>query len=67
MEPARFRPSLKNKKIHPEKASLRKTGTSKKFFTFQETELSYISGGTSKAPRTKIYYTSPEKVMNKCF
>ena len=34
---------------------------------FQETEPFYISGGTSKAPNTKIYYTSPTKVMNKFF
>ena len=27
----------------------------------------YIPGGTSKAPKTKIYYTSPKKVINKFF
>ena len=41
--------------------------TSKKFLIFQETELSHISGGTSKASKTKISYISPKKVMNKFF
>ena len=34
---------------------------------FQETKLSYISGRTSKSPKTKISFISPEKVMNKFF
>ena len=38
----------------------------KAFLIFQETELSYISGGTSKAPKTKISYIS-KKVNNKFF
>ena len=36
--------------------------TLKIFFIFQETELCYISGGTSKAPKTKIPYISPKKL-----
>ena len=43
------------------------TKTLKKFFIFQETELSYISGGTSIAPKFKISYISPKTVMNKFF
>ena len=43
------------------------TKTLKKFFIFQEAELSYISGGTSKAPKSKISYISPKTVMNKFF
>ena len=46
---------------------IQETETPKKFFIFQETELSYISGGASKAPKTKVYYTSPKKVMDKFF
>ena len=34
---------------------------------FQEAELSYILGGTSKAPKTKIFYTSSKKVVNNFF
>ena len=30
-------------------------------------KISHISGGTSKAPKTKIYNTCPKKVMNKFF
>ena len=30
-------------------------------------KLYYISLGTSKAPKTKIYYTSPKRVTNKFF
>ena len=37
------------------------------FLIFQETELSYISGGTYKVPKTKIFYISPKKVMNNFF
>ena len=44
-----------------------KKGKPKKLFIFQETELSSTSGGTSKAPKAKIYYTSPKKVTNKFF
>ena len=40
----------------------RETETLKKFFTFQKTELSCNSGGTSKAPKTKIYYTFPKRM-----
>ena len=29
--------------------------------------LKKASGATSKAPKTKIYYSSPKKVMNKFF
>ena len=41
-----------------------------KFLIFQEVpfhnrKVSYISGGTSKAPKIKIYYTFQKKVMNK--
>ena len=43
-----------------------KTETTQKLFMFQETELSCISGGISKAPKTKIYI-SPKKVMNNFF
>ena len=38
-----------------------------KFFIFWRTELSYISGGTSKAPKTKISDIFPKHVINKCF
>ena len=60
-----------------------KTETPQKFLVFQESELSYtlgngkihvntrkipyISGETSKAPKTKTSYTSPKKIMNKSF
>ena len=35
--------------------------TPKKFFIFQETKLAYISGGTSKDSKTKIFYIFPKK------
>ena len=41
--------------------------TLKKLFTFQEMELSYVSGETSKAPKTEIYYISSKKIMNEIF
>ena len=40
-------------------------GNPETFFVFRETELSYISGGTSIAPEIKISYISPKEVMNK--
>ena len=41
--------------------------TQKKFLKFLETELSFISGGTPKAPKAKISYISPEEILNKFF
>ena len=41
------------------------TETLEKFLIFQKTELLHISGGTSKAPKTKISYISLKKVMKK--
>ena len=38
-----------------------------KILIIQETELSNISGGFSKAQKTKISYISPKKVMNNFF
>ena len=38
-----------------------------KILIFQEAELSYISGGTSKAPKTKNSYISQKNVMNNIF
>ena len=35
--------------------------------TFQAQKVSYVSRRTSKALKTKIYYTSPKKVTNKFF
>ena len=36
-------------------------GNPEKMFIFQEKRLSYISGGPSKAQKTKISYISPKK------
>ena len=44
-----------------------KTENPKKLFISQETDFSYISGGTSKALKTKVSYISPKKVINKFF
>ena len=41
--------------------------TPKKFFIFQEKDLSYISRGTSKTPKTNISDISPQNFMNKFF
>ena len=42
--------------------------TPKKFYIFQEAELSYISGETSKPPKTKTsYIPQKKKIMNKSF
>ena len=43
------------------------TTTLKKLFTFQEMELSYVSGETSKVPKTEIYYISSKEIMNEIF
>ena len=45
----------------------RKTETGKNFAIFNEAKLSYISRGTSKAPKTKISNISRKNVMNKFF
>ena len=42
-------------------------GNPGKILIFQETELSYILGGTSKAPKTKVFNISPKRVINKFF
>ena len=42
-------------------------GNPPKKLIIQETELSYISRGFSKAQKTKISYISPKKVMNNFF
>ena len=44
-----------------------KSKNPKKFFIFQETEFSYILGGTSKALKTKICWVSLKKFMNTFF
>ena len=46
------------------------SGNPKKLLILQEVtfcaqRVSYISGGASKAPKTKMYYTFPKKVINK--
>ena len=44
---------------NPEKTSyISENGNPEFFFIFQEMELSYISGGTYRAPKTKICYIS---------
>ena len=56
-------------KIAPSKNAFKKASyiSGNETFLSQFQKTSYISGGASKAPRTKIYYTFPEKVMNKFF
>ena len=39
----------------------------KSYYIFSKRGFSYISGGTFKAPKTKISYISQKKVMNKFF
>ena len=39
----------------------------KKLLYFFKKSFSYISEGTSKTSKTKIYYASPKKGMNKFF
>ena len=74
--PALFSPSSKSKNNPPRENFLyfskrkpRKNFSQERFFYFlgnrnPKTELSYISGGTSRAPKTKIYYIFLKKVMN---
>ena len=57
-KPCTFKPMLEKIKKSTTRKFLifQETDTPKKIFTFQETEISYISAGNSKAPKIRKSY-----------